>query len=229
MKVESAVVDSGASTSVFGVNIEQDMLEKQASTRTFSGFASGVTRMASRDGHVTVLVLGEDGRSGGSKNKDKSHGSRVTHNFVDISVTTLDGLAENLLSVGQMVERQGYKFIAAPSSSGEFTGFFKVDGAGRMCDRMPVHYDERRGLYFVYYIVGRSKADIMNKVKSAEANGASIISMLKSRKQSSCFVAATLTGDVDEGSMSARCSTLHTRSYSSGDGVDWLDETIESA
>ena len=127
--MESAVVDSGASTSVFGVNIEQDMLEKQASTRTFSGFASGVTRMASRDGHVTVLVLGEDGRSGGSKNKDKSHGSRVTHNFVDISVTTLDGLAENLLSVGQMVERQGYRFVAAPSSSGEF---FQSHGCTRV-------------------------------------------------------------------------------------------------
>ena len=69
VKVESAVVDSGASTSVFGVNIEQDMLEKQASTRTFSGFASGVTRMASRDGHVTVLVLGEDGRNGRARRR----------------------------------------------------------------------------------------------------------------------------------------------------------------
>ena len=164
--------------------------------------------MARREGKLTVMIM----------NREKQ--GTITGSFVELDAITLDGAAENLLSVGRMVEDAGYTFIATPSSKGGFTGFIK----GR--ERLPVTYDHSRGLYWLYYVVGQSQQAIVQGIQRLEARGQRIEDMLQ-HHHTCMYTAAAAENSV----LTAYSPTLSTRSCSSGDVVDvinYVDEHSEA-
>eukprot|EP01043_Picozoa_sp_COSAG02_P083061 COSAG02_NODE_21156_length_799_cov_4.642857_1_plen_179_part_10 len=60
----------------------------------------------------------------------------------------------------------------------QFTGFYRRGDAGQyQC--IPVVCDKSRGLYWLYYAIGKSRADIVHQVKQMESNGTDVRRMIK--------------------------------------------------
>jgi hypothetical protein len=88
--VQTGILDTGASGHI--VKSPAQMATSRASTRVFAGF-NGSTAEASQDGTVNMYLAGYDGSPG--------------QNW-EIDASTMSGVRQNLISVGQICKRLGY-------------------------------------------------------------------------------------------------------------------------
>ena len=242
MSFQRAAVDSGASSSIVGMDTARALRGSVRSSRRFKGFVQGVQQVAAREGKVTMMVMSvkghapavpadagtrkapvltnsvsaEKGTVLGEHESSVARGSdscTVGAEFVDLDVTAIDGANENLMSVFQFVEKLGFSFVVTPVADQTFTGFYKRDGAGRYTC-IPVVCDPQRGLYWLYYAIGRSRSDIERQVGRLESGGTDIKRMIRN---------GTLMLVHDDPPLVAVSDTLLCRSSSSGGELHLLD------
>ena len=97
-----------------------------------------------KDGHLLVQFL--DG------------GHQRLGDVKAIPVSTMTNLAFNLLSVQELVQQMGYKFLLQQDG---FSGFVKVDPeSGRVYEQLPVTYDENRRIYTMQYKAARHQENL---------------------------------------------------------------------
>jgi len=164
--IMSALVDSGASTSVFTdeSGMEEQLIKKQRSDAVFCGMENGREVRGKVEGTACMWVFDPENVDGGSG--------------LSLNGTIVPGMRSNLISVSHVCEQHGFTQVIRPSYEGE-SGFYKVVEGGKVL-RLPIVLDRDRGLYVAYYTIAASipaareaarKMDVKNITKPYAGQG----------------------------------------------------------
>jgi hypothetical protein len=146
-----AIVDTGATLHLLADESVPELINSVDSNRPVTGFNGNVSDTLSREGFIHMHFY--------DPQNAKRKGTTLR-----LPVSTMKGMQDNIISASKLVKALRFKCNLRPKplksdepSSDDWEGFFKLEGG--VLHRIPIYYNDRSRMWFMYYGVGATPSD----------------------------------------------------------------------
>lgn len=168
----SAIVDTGASTSLLTNDFGRFLCRTEASTACIQGFEgkSEIKGNVRGTGHMYILGAGEG-----------STGFQLSTNF-----DTIDGLNSNIFSVSSLYEDHNFSIMLRSKTNNNGRCELVRTTTEGARHSIPIIYDKTRSAFMIRFVIGKDKSKVLNCGKEiVRRMGLSLVENMRLGEQSS--------------------------------------------